>query len=145
MGAAAIPLPAMTASRTVPRPSTAVAEIVLRTISRASWWRCLSFASSDPTALAWAQSSLKNAWARQRFSRPLGRASERGRGTGATIVPWLVQKMRQALTFLATIENDHHGMKTLAVISILALLTISGAAYTDQLLTSDQQTMQRAD
>lgn len=27
----------------------------------------------------------------------------------------------------------------LAVISILALLTISGAAYTDQLLTSEQQ------
>jgi hypothetical protein len=74
-----------------------------------------------------------------------GRASERGGGTGAMIVPWLVQKMRQALTLLATIENDHHGMKTLAVISILALLTISGAAYTDQLLTSDQQTMQRAD
>ena len=53
--------------------------------------------------------------------------------------------MRQALTFLATIENHHRGMKTLAVISLLALLTISGAAYTDQLLTSDQQTMQRAD
>jgi hypothetical protein len=34
-------------------------------------------------------------------------------------------------------------MKTLAVISILALLTISGAAYTDQLLVSDQQTAQR--
>jgi hypothetical protein len=47
-----------------------------------------------------------------------------------------VQKMRQALTFLATIENDDRAMKTLAVISILALLTISGAAYTDQLLTS---------
>jgi hypothetical protein len=55
----------------------------------------------------------------------------------------LVQKMCQALTFSATIENDHQAMKTLAVISILALLTISGAAYTDQLLTSDQQT-QRA-
>ena len=54
-----------------------------------------------------------------------------------------VQKMHQALTFLATIQNDHHGMKTLAVISILALLTITGAAYTDQLLTSDQQTAQR--
>jgi hypothetical protein len=53
--------------------------------------------------------------------------------------------MRQALTFLATIENDHESMKTLAVISILALLTISGAAYTDQLLTSDQQTAQRVD
>ena len=55
-----------------------------------------------------------------------------------------VQKMRQALTFLATIENDDRAMKTLAVISILALLTISGAAYTDQLLTSDRQTAQRA-
>jgi hypothetical protein len=55
-----------------------------------------------------------------------------------------VQKMSQALTFLATIQNDHRGMKTLAVISILALLTISGAAYTDQLLTSDQQTVQGA-
>jgi hypothetical protein len=56
----------------------------------------------------------------------------------------LVQKMRQALTFLATTENDDRTMKTLAVISILALLTISGAAYTDQLLTSEQQTVQRA-
>jgi len=34
-------------------------------------------------------------------------------------------------------------MKTLAVISILALLTISGAAYTDQVLTSDQHATQR--
>jgi hypothetical protein len=55
-----------------------------------------------------------------------------------------VRKMCQALTFLATIENDDDGMKTLAVISILALLTISGAAYTDQLLTGDQQTVQGA-
>jgi putative effector of murein hydrolase LrgA (UPF0299 family) len=53
-----------------------------------------------------------------------------------------VPKMRQALTSLATIENDHHGMKTLAVISILALLTITGAAYTDQLLTGDQRAAQ---
>jgi hypothetical protein len=29
-------------------------------------------------------------------------------------------------------------MRTLVVISILALLTISGAAYTDQLMTSAQ-------
>jgi hypothetical protein len=53
--------------------------------------------------------------------------------------------MRQALTFLATIETDHDGMNTLAVISILALLTISGAAYTDQILKSDQQTAQGMD
>jgi len=59
--------------------------------------------------------------------------------------PVLVPKMRQALTFLATIQIDAGDMKTLAVISILALLTISGAAYTDQLFTGDQQTMQGAD
>jgi hypothetical protein len=46
--------------------------------------------------------------------------------------------MRQALTSLATIENEADAMKTLAAISILALLTIFGAAYTDQLLTSDK-------
>ena len=58
--------------------------------------------------------------------------------------PGFVLKMRQALTFLATIEIDGDVMKTLAVISILALLTISGAAYTDQLLTADQRSMQGA-
>ena len=52
--------------------------------------------------------------------------------------PRFVPKMRQAVTFLATIENDGVVMRTLAVISILALLTISGAAYTDQILTGDQ-------
>jgi hypothetical protein len=35
-------------------------------------------------------------------------------------------------------------MKILAVISILALLTITGAIYTDQLLTSDQRAIQRS-
>jgi hypothetical protein len=34
-------------------------------------------------------------------------------------------------------------MQTLAVIALLALLTITGAVYTDQLMTSDQQTTQR--
>ena len=53
--------------------------------------------------------------------------------------------MRQALTFLATIQIDVHDMKTLAIILILALLTISGAAYTDQLFTGDQRTTQAAD
>jgi hypothetical protein len=61
-----------------------------------------------------------------------------------TIFLRFVPKMRQALTFLATIKNHVRSMKTLAVILILALLTISGAAYTDQLLTNDQQTAQRA-
>jgi hypothetical protein len=36
-------------------------------------------------------------------------------------------------------------MQTLAVISILALLAIGGAAYTDQLLTSEQTVQQRTD
>jgi hypothetical protein len=56
----------------------------------------------------------------------------------------LVPKMRQAQTFLVTIEKHDAGMKTLAVIWILALLTISGAAYTDQLLTGDQRSAQAA-
>jgi hypothetical protein len=51
---------------------------------------------------------------------------------------WIVPKMHQPLTFSTTIENHDLAMKTLAVISILALLTITGAAYTDQLLTSDR-------
>jgi len=58
--------------------------------------------------------------------------------------PRFVPKMHQTLTFLATIQNDGDAMKTLAVILILALLTISGAAYTDQLLTGDQPSMQGA-
>jgi hypothetical protein len=59
------------------------------------------------------------------------------------IFPGIVLKTRQWLTFLATIEHNFVFMKTLAVISILALLTITGAAYTDQLFTSDQSTAQR--
>jgi hypothetical protein len=58
--------------------------------------------------------------------------------------PWFVLKTRRTLTFSATIENHDRTMRTLAVISILALLTISGAAWTDQILTSDQQTKQAA-
>jgi hypothetical protein len=57
----------------------------------------------------------------------------------------LVRKTRQILTYSATIETDADAMKTLAVISLLALLTISGAAYTDQLFTGDQRTTQGAD
>ena len=52
----------------------------------------------------------------------------------------LVLKMSQALTFLAIIRNNYPAMKPMAVIFILALLTISGAAYTDRVLTSDQKT-----
>lgn len=60
------------------------------------------------------------------------------------LFPGFVPKTRQTLTFSATIWNDGQTMKTLAVIVILALLTISGAAYSDLLLTSDQRTAQRA-
>jgi hypothetical protein len=58
----------------------------------------------------------------------------------ATTFRRLVLKMCQALTFLATIQDNHPAMKPTVVIFILALLTISGAAYTDRVLTSDQQT-----
>ena len=71
-------------------------------------------------------------------------SSPGGRRVGPRLFPWFDEKRRQALTFLATFENDHRGMNTLAVISILALLTISGAAYTDQIRTGDRQTAQRA-
>jgi hypothetical protein len=45
------------------------------------------------------------------------------------------------VTFLATIENHDLAMKTPIVISILALLAITGAASTDQLWTGDQGTV----
>lgn len=46
--------------------------------------------------------------------------------------------MDQPETFLATIGGDLRDMKFMAMISILALLTMSGAAISDQLLTADQ-------
>lgn len=61
------------------------------------------------------------------------------------IFPGIVLKLRQALTFLATIGIDLAAMKFLAVISILALLTMSGAAISDQLLTADQHVAQGAE
>ncbi len=54
------------------------------------------------------------------------------------IFPGVVLKRDHALTFLATIGIDPPAMKFLAVISILALLTMSGAAISDQFLTADQ-------
>lgn len=47
--------------------------------------------------------------------------------------------MRQALTFSATIRSDRDGMRTITVITILALLTISGAVISDQILTSQER------
>jgi hypothetical protein len=49
------------------------------------------------------------------------------------------------MTFLATIAAEKGWMQTLAVISILALLAIGGAAYTDRLLTSEPAVGQSAD
>jgi hypothetical protein len=54
------------------------------------------------------------------------------------LFPGIVPKMRQALTFSAIIGRHDHPMRTLAVISLLALLTISGAAVSDTILTSSQ-------
>jgi len=43
------------------------------------------------------------------------------------------------LTFSATIPADVNLMQTMMVITILALLTISGAAISDQILTSQER------
>jgi len=51
--------------------------------------------------------------------------------------------MRQALTFSATIGRHDQAMRTLAVISVLALLTISGAVVSDLILTSGQPSAHR--
>jgi hypothetical protein len=58
--------------------------------------------------------------------------------------PRTVLKTVQMVTFLATIENHGLAMNALAVLSILALLAITGAAYGDQLWTGDQGTVQGA-
>jgi hypothetical protein len=58
------------------------------------------------------------------------------------IVSRLVLKMRQALTFSATIGSDVVPMRTMAVITILALLTISAAVVSDQILTSEVNSTQ---
>jgi hypothetical protein len=50
--------------------------------------------------------------------------------------PGIVPKRDRTLTFSATIRRDVNQMKTITVITILALLTISGAVVSDQVLTS---------
>lgn len=47
--------------------------------------------------------------------------------------------MRQALTFSATIRGNRNAMRTITVITILALLTISGAVISDQILTGQER------
>ena len=54
----------------------------------------------------------------------------------------IVPKLRQTQTDLAIIGADHGGMQFLAMISVLALLTMSGAAVSDRLLTADQPVAQ---
>lgn len=54
----------------------------------------------------------------------------------------IVPKLRQAQTHLATIGTHPGGMQFLAMISILALLTMSGAAVSDRFLTADQHVAQ---
>jgi ABC-type proline/glycine betaine transport system permease subunit len=56
------------------------------------------------------------------------------RGAGATTSEAASQRVRPF----------GHCCQTLPAIAILALLTISGVAYTDLLLTSDRQAAQRA-
>ncbi|OAF01322.1 hypothetical protein AYJ54_29045 [Bradyrhizobium centrolobii] len=58
------------------------------------------------------------------------------------IFPGIVPKLHQALTFSVTIRTDVAAMKSLAMVSILALLTVSGAVISDQLLTADQHVAQ---
>jgi hypothetical protein len=48
--------------------------------------------------------------------------------------------MHQALTFSATIRRDVNQVQTITVITLLALLTISGAVVSDRILTNQEQT-----
>ncbi|WP_298257937.1 hypothetical protein [Bradyrhizobium sp.] len=50
--------------------------------------------------------------------------------------PGIVLKTDQTLTLSATIRRNVNQMQTITVITILALLTISGAVISDQILTS---------
>jgi len=64
-------------------------------------------------------------------------------GHGAvTIVSRLRPEKRQALTFSATFGRDVNPMKTITVITVLALLTISGAVVSDQILTRQEHSAQ---
>ena len=47
--------------------------------------------------------------------------------------------MSQALTFSATFRRDVNEMQTITVITILALLTISGAVISDRVLTGQEK------
>ena len=53
--------------------------------------------------------------------------------------PGFVLKTSQLLTFSATFGRDVNRMQTITVITILALLTISGAVISDQMLRNQEQ------
>jgi hypothetical protein len=53
--------------------------------------------------------------------------------------PGFVPKRDRTLTFSATIRRDVNQMQTITVITILALLAISGAVVSDQILTNQEQ------
>ena len=53
--------------------------------------------------------------------------------------PGNVPKRDKTQTFSATIRRDVNHMQTITVITLLALLTISGAVISDQILTSQEQ------
>jgi hypothetical protein len=74
---------------------------------------------------------------------PCGRGPRPAAKSGRPrLFPAFVAKMRQALTFSATIGADVNPMKTITVIAILALLTISGAVISDQILTGQERLSQ---
>ena len=53
--------------------------------------------------------------------------------------PGIVPKRDKTLTFSATIRRDVNQMQTITVITLLALLTISGAVISDRILTGEGQ------
>ena len=52
--------------------------------------------------------------------------------------PGFVPKRDRTLTFSATIRRDVNQMQTITVITILALLAISGAVVSDPILTNQE-------
>jgi hypothetical protein len=77
------------------------------------------------------------------LSSALSRTRDMSPTSAPRLFPASSLKMRQALTFSATIGRHHQAMRTLAVISVLALLTISGAVVSDLILTSGQPSAHR--
>jgi hypothetical protein len=64
-----------------------------------------------------------------------------GRGSAPRSFPVIVLKRDRTQTFSATIRGKINQMKTITVITLLALLAVSGAAISDRILTSEAQTV----